>query len=59
MFVYHHSEFIYVHLLKSHTRDESVEAKEYFEAYVESRGVEIKHYHAETGIFRNIRWMDH
>ena len=42
-------------MLKSQTGDEAVEAREYFEAYVESYGVDIKHYHAENGIFRSAR----
>ena len=53
MFVDHYSDFIYVHLLKSQTVDESVEAKKAFKAYVESQSVDIKHYHADNGIFRS------
>ena len=51
MYVYDHYDVTYVHPLKFQTGDESVEAKEVFEAYAESHGFYIKHYHAENGIF--------
>ena len=54
MFLYHHYESANVHLLKSQTGDEEVEEKEDFEAYAESNGVDIKHYHAGNGIFRSV-----
>ena len=59
VFVDHHYEFTYIHLLKYQIVDESVEAKQDFEAYVESHGVDIKNYHPENGIFRNELWMNH
>ena len=46
LFVDHQYEFTYVHILKSHTVDESVEAKEASESYTESHGVDIKYYYA-------------
>ena len=58
-FLYHHSDFTYIHLLKSQTGDESVESKEDSETYAESHGVDIKHNHAENGIFRSELWMNH
>ena len=59
MFVDHHYGFTYIHILKSQTGDESVEAKEAFEAYAESHGVDIKNYHAKNRIFRSARWIKH
>ena len=59
MFAYHNYDFKYVHILKSQTVYEAVEAKEYFEENTESHGVEIKHYHDENGIFRSALWMNH
>ena len=43
----------------SQNADEAVEAKEYFEAYAEYHGADIKHYHAANGIFRSSLWMIH
>ena len=59
MFVYDHSDFKYVHPLKFQTGDEAVEAKEAFEAYAETHGVDIKHYHAENVTFRSAQWINH
>ena len=42
VFLYHDYDFTYAHLLKSQTGYEAVEAKEAFESYVESHGVDIK-----------------
>ena len=49
----HHFDFTCIHLLKSQTGDEAVEAKKYVEAYAESHGFEIKDYHVNNGIFRS------
>ena len=59
VFVDHYFGFKYVYLLNSQTGDEAVEAKEDFEAYVESHGVYIKRYHADSEIFISARWMNH
>ena len=59
MFVDDHSDFTYVHSLKFQTRYEAVEEKEDFEAYAEPHCVNIKHYHADNGIFRGARLMKH
>ena len=59
MFVDHHYGFTCIHLLKSQTGDEAFESREYFWAYVESYGVDIKHHHAYNGIFRIAPWMNH
>ena len=59
MFVDHHSDFTYVHILKSQTGYELVEAKEAFESYTESNGFDIKHYHDDNRIFRSAQWMNH
>ena len=53
MFLDHYSDFAYVHLLKSQTGYEAVEAKESFEANAESHGVDIKHNCADNVIFRS------
>ena len=42
----------------THTEDEVVEAKEDLEAYAESNGVDIKHYHGENGFLLGLLWMN-
>ena len=51
VFVDHYSDLSYVHLLKSQSGEEVLEAKEAFEAYSSSFGIDIQHYHADNGIF--------
>jgi len=43
VFVDHFSDFGYVHLMKDQSAESALEAKEAFEAYAESHGVDIKH----------------
>ena len=57
VFVDHNYDFKYVHILKSQTVDESVKAKEAFEAYSETHGVNIKHYHTDNRIFIIAQFM--
>ena len=57
VFLDHNYDLTYVHLLKFQTVYKAVETKEAFDAYAESHGVDIKHYHAENGIFRSEKWM--
>ena len=45
-----------MHLLKTQQVEEVIEAKEVFEAYVDSFEVRIKHYHANNGIFKAKIW---
>ena len=47
IFVDHHSDFTYIHLINTQSGYELFEAKEAFEAFTESHGVNIKNYHAE------------
>jgi hypothetical protein len=51
VFVDQYSGIGFVHVQKSTTAEETIEAKEKFEAWASSHGVSIKHYHAENGIF--------
>ena len=59
MFLNHCYDFTYVHILKPQTRDEAVEAKEAFEEYFKSCGVDIKDYHDENIIFRIVQFINH
>jgi hypothetical protein len=55
-FVNHYSDLSYVHLLKSQSGEEVLEAKEVFEAYASTFGIDIRHYHADNGIFNEKAW---
>ena len=35
-----------------------IEAKQAFEAYDEANGIEVKHYHADNGVFASAAWCD-
>ena len=56
VFVDHYSDLSYVHLLKTQSGEEVLEAKEAFEAYSSSFGIDIRHYHADNGIFNGKAW---
>ena len=58
VFVDHASKLGYVHLQKTSTAEETIEAKKLFEAYARDRGVHIKAYHADNGVFRANKWRD-
>jgi hypothetical protein len=57
VYVDHASRLGYVYLQKSADADETVKGKLAFEAYAESRGISIKAYHADNGIFRAKKWL--
>ena len=56
VFVDHFSGLGYVHLQKTASGEETVEAKKRFEAFAASHGVRILHYHADNGIFADNEW---
>jgi hypothetical protein len=58
VFVDHWSDFTYVHLLRAQDSDEVLEAKRAFEATADSHGIQIKHYHADNGIFVAKQWIN-
>ena len=51
VFMDHFSDFSYVHLMKDQSADSALEAKEAFEAYAESHGVDVKHTIMPTTVF--------
>jgi Reverse transcriptase (RNA-dependent DNA polymerase) len=51
VFTDHFSDLSYIHLQKTITSAETLEAKDAFEAYAKSVGVSIQHYHADNGRF--------
>ena len=56
VFVDHYSDLSYLHLLKTQSGDEVLEAKEAFETYAGSFGIDVRHYHADNGIFNARAW---
>jgi hypothetical protein len=55
----HKSNLSYVHLQRSTSAKETMEAKEAFERYAQQREVKVKHYHAENGAFAAHDWVRH
>ena len=51
IFVDHYSDLDYVHVQESTSAEDTIEAKRRFEQFCHERGVRIKHYHADNGIF--------
>ena len=58
VFVDHFSDLSYVHLQRSITSEETVQAKMAFEAYSRSMGVKVMHYHADNGRFADNLFLD-
>jgi len=59
VFVDHYSGFGYVHLQKTASAEETIQAKEAFERKAATYGVLIQHYHADNGIFNSTAWRQH
>jgi hypothetical protein len=59
VFVDHFSDIMYVHFQKTSSEAETIEAKEAFERWSRSHGVNIKHYHADNGRFAENAFMQH
>lgn len=57
VFVDQYSSLSYVHLQKSTTAYETLQAKATFERYAKQRGVLIQHYHADNGTFAANDWV--
>ena len=58
VFVDHHSKLGFVYLQETSNMVETLQAKNAFESYARSRGVIIKHYHADNGRFADKGWTD-
>ena len=59
VFVDHHSGLSYVHLQRSTNAEETLTAKVAFEAWANTFGVKILHYHADNGRFAERTFMSH
>ena len=51
VFVDHYSDIDYVHVQETTSAEDTLEAKARFERFAQERGVVIRHYHADNGIF--------
>ena len=49
-------DFTYTHIMRSQTAVEAVQAKKVFEAFAKAHEIEVKHYHADNGIFAEKLW---
>jgi hypothetical protein len=59
VFVDHYSRLSFVYMQKDTKGSETLQAKKAFEAYAKSHGVNIRHYHADNGRFKEKVWLDH
>ena len=59
IFVDHHSRMSYVHLQRSTSSEETVEAKRAFESFCATKHVRVLHYHADNGRFQDKVFMSH
>ena len=59
VFIDHFSDVTYVHIQKSLSALETIQAKEAFERWSSSHGVTIRHYHADNGRFAENAFLKH
>ena len=57
VFVDHYSNLSFVYLQKTASAAETLEAKKAFERYAATRGITIRAYHADNGIFKAQEWV--
>ena len=56
IFVDQPTRYTYIHLKFSTSADDTLEAKSHFEEHMASLGHQVKHYHADNGIFADNKW---
>ena len=59
VFIDHYSNLSYVHLMKTLTSEETLEAKRSFESWSWDKGVRIQHYHVDNGRFVDKAFIAH
>ena len=57
VFVDQVSKYGYVHIQKTASAEETVKAKLCFENHLQSMGIKVKSYHADSGILRAHKWI--
>ena len=55
----HVSDFVYVHLMRDFTVDETILAAKAFEKVLSQASRRVKHYHADNGAFAHKGFLDH
>ena len=55
----HVSDFVYVHLMRDFTVDETILAAKAFEKVLSQAARRVKHYHADNGAFAHKGFLDH
>ena len=58
VFVDHFSYFTYTYMMRSKTAVQEVQSKKAFEAFAKAHEIEVKHYHADNGIFTAKLWRE-
>ncbi|KAL7462348.1 hypothetical protein ACHAXS_002729, partial [Conticribra weissflogii] len=58
VFVDYYTRFVYVALMADQTAESTLEAKHAFEHFASTRDVQVKHYHADNGIFTDSLFRD-
>ena len=58
VFVDQASRLSYVHLQKTASAEETIEAKKAFELYAADHNVRVRAYHADNGIFKAHKWVN-
>ena len=58
VFVDQASRMGFVYLQKTCSAEETIEVKRAFEQYAENRGVRVRAYHADNGIFKAKKWVE-
>jgi hypothetical protein len=58
IFVDHATDLSYVHLQKSASAVDTVEAKKAFEQFAQQHGVAVSHYHCDNGVFTAHLWRN-
>ena len=59
VFVDQATGFGYVHIQKSPSAEETLEAKVAFEKMAAAHGVRVQNYHADNGVFTSLAWRQH
>lgn len=59
VFVDQGSGYGYVHLQQTASAEETIKGKIAFELQARSMGITVKAYHADNGVFRAKKWVDH
>lgn len=57
IFVDQYSGYLFVWIQRSTSVKDTIAAKRAFEHYANTNGIDIKHYHADNGVFKATKWV--